>query len=89
MDKHVTKEVTKPPTGSNTNSGAAGEAEKDKPRKGTPQMPDTGKPEVEKPDIHEVPEREQPEVEKTDIDEVPDTAINEMPDTDTATIPTK
>ncbi|MBK6379179.1 MAG: hypothetical protein IPF72_05310 [Chitinophagaceae bacterium] len=64
MEKHLTKEVSNPPTGCNTNRGAACGGENDTPRKGNPQMPDTGKPEVEKPEIREVPETAQPEVEK-------------------------
>lgn len=87
MEQHLTEAVNKPVTGSNKNNGAAGNAEKDKPRKNIPEMPDTRKPEVEKPDIHEVPETEQPEVEKTDIEEVPDTEIKEVPDMDTEEIP--
>ena len=75
MEKHLTKEVSNPPTGCNTNRGAACGGENDTPRKGNPQMPDTGKPEVEKPEIRELPETAQPEVEKTAIEEVPDTAI--------------
>jgi hypothetical protein len=71
----------------NLNTGAAGDAGKDKPRKDIPEMPDTGKPEVEKPDIHEMPKREEPEIEETDIEEAPDTHIDEVPDTDTEEIP--
>lgn len=87
MDMHLTEAVTNPATGSNTNSGTAGVSENDTPGKVPPQMPDTGKPEVEKPEIHEMPESQEPEVEKTDIEEVPDTEINEVPDMDTEEIP--
>ena len=81
MDKHLTETVP------DTSSGAAGKAEQDQPRKAPPQLPDTGKPEVEKPDIQEVPESQQPEVEKTDIEEVPDTEIKEVPDMGNEEIP--
>lgn len=84
MDMHLT-ELMNPATGS-TNMGVAGDNGNDTPGK-VPQMPDTGKPEVEKPDIHEVPESPQPEVEKTNIEEVPDTQIEEVPGMDTEEIP--
>lgn len=75
--------------GGDKNKGAAGEGEKDKPRNGIPEMPDTCKPEVEKPDIHEIPKRDKPEIEETDIEEAPDTKPEKVPDADKEEIPEK
>lgn len=61
--------------------------QQDGPGPATPEMPDTNKPEVEKPDVHEVPERKEPEIEETDIPEAPDTDINEIPDTNIDEMP--
>ena len=75
MEQHLTEAIITPVT------GGTGEPEKGTPHKEIPEMPDTGKPEVETPEVNEVPERDEPEVEKTDIEEAPDTQITEVPGT--------
>ncbi|MBK9484521.1 MAG: hypothetical protein IPO01_04710 [Chitinophagaceae bacterium] len=85
--KAFNKRSKQPANGLQYKQGRRMRGENDTPRKGNPQMPDTGKPEVEKPEIRELPETAQPEVEKTAIEEVPDTAIEEVPDMDIPEIP--
>lgn len=86
MEKHTNDKDTAQPKAGNdplsNNPAGSADIEKGKPGKNITEMPDTGKPEVEKPEIHEVPEREEPEIEKTDIEEAPDADIDEMPKPD-------
>jgi len=85
MEKHVTEnnnDTAQPKAGndplSNNPAGSA-DIEKGKPGKNITEMPETGTPEVEKPERDEVPERDEPEIEETDIEEAPDTDIDEIP----------